>query len=242
MIHKEKGFTLIELLVVIAIIAILASILFPVFAKARAKALQAVCLSNLKQFATATQMYQDDYDQYMMPVYCPTYDWGGHMWHDLVNPYLKVAFKNKTTGVGVDAVSKLYRCPAAPEEEGEGTYNWYRSYGVNVYCGYGTYAVSTNRVKWPASTMRMTESWGVDGAGNIGGSTYAPMATYPSGWWEIQAPGWHNGMSSVLWIDGHVSAMRAEEVRLNDGAPDTDLNGTTLVGNVWARLSVAKPM
>ncbi len=62
---KRKGFTLIELLVVIAIIAILAAILFPVFAQAREKARQASCLSNLKQIGTATQMYAQDYDERM---------------------------------------------------------------------------------------------------------------------------------------------------------------------------------
>ena len=56
----KKGFTLIELLVVIAIIAILAAILFPVFAQAREKARQAGCLSNMKQIATAISMYADD--------------------------------------------------------------------------------------------------------------------------------------------------------------------------------------
>ncbi|MFP3905123.1 MAG: prepilin-type N-terminal cleavage/methylation domain-containing protein, partial [Armatimonadota bacterium] len=56
-----KGFTLIELLVVIAIIAILAAILFPVFARAREKARQSSCLSNVKQLATAHAMYVQDY-------------------------------------------------------------------------------------------------------------------------------------------------------------------------------------
>jgi prepilin-type N-terminal cleavage/methylation domain-containing protein/prepilin-type processing-associated H-X9-DG protein len=60
----RRGFTLIELLVVIAIIAILAAILFPVFAQAREKARQAVCTSNEKQIATATLMYMQDYDEY----------------------------------------------------------------------------------------------------------------------------------------------------------------------------------
>ncbi|HQK93807.1 MAG TPA: prepilin-type N-terminal cleavage/methylation domain-containing protein, partial [Armatimonadota bacterium] len=67
---KRHGFTLIELLVVIAIIAILAAILFPVFAKAREKARQASCNSNMKQIALAVDMYCADYDQtYPMSIY-----------------------------------------------------------------------------------------------------------------------------------------------------------------------------
>ena len=65
--QKRKGFTLIELLVVIAIIAILAAILFPVFARAREKARQVSCLSNLKQLGTSVMMYAQDYDEtYLM--------------------------------------------------------------------------------------------------------------------------------------------------------------------------------
>src|ERR1041384_7574575 len=61
--RKQDGFTLIELLVVIAIIAILAAILFPVFAQAREKARQTSCLSNTKQIGTAFMMYIQDYDE-----------------------------------------------------------------------------------------------------------------------------------------------------------------------------------
>ena len=67
MIQLKKGFTLIELLVVIAIIAILAAILFPVFAQAREKARATSCLSNCKQIGTAVQLYVDDYDETLPP-------------------------------------------------------------------------------------------------------------------------------------------------------------------------------
>jgi prepilin-type N-terminal cleavage/methylation domain-containing protein len=60
---RTRGFTLIELLVVIAIIAILAAILFPVFARAREAARQTSCLSNLKQLGSGVMMYQQDYDE-----------------------------------------------------------------------------------------------------------------------------------------------------------------------------------
>jgi prepilin-type N-terminal cleavage/methylation domain-containing protein/prepilin-type processing-associated H-X9-DG protein len=86
----RKGFTLIELLVVIAIIAILAAILFPVFAKAREKARQTSCLSNNKQFALAIMMYSQDYDE-MFP---PSTNWAGAVGlgetvADMVMPYIK---------------------------------------------------------------------------------------------------------------------------------------------------------
>jgi prepilin-type N-terminal cleavage/methylation domain-containing protein/prepilin-type processing-associated H-X9-DG protein len=75
--HRSRvsGFTLIELLVVIAIIAILAAILFPVFAKARQKAREVRCLANLKQIGMAFHIYANDYDQMLPNVMNATYGW-----------------------------------------------------------------------------------------------------------------------------------------------------------------------
>jgi len=83
----RRGFTLIELLVVIAIIAILAAILFPVFARAREKARQTSCLSNIKQIGLATLMYVQDYDERM-----PRFRGGNANdagVHKMIYPYMK---------------------------------------------------------------------------------------------------------------------------------------------------------
>lgn len=87
---KRKGFTLIELLVVIAIIAILAAILFPVFAKAREKARQATCSSNMKELALAILMYVQDYDEAIVPVYNDNYGVPNrYCWFEQTEPYIK---------------------------------------------------------------------------------------------------------------------------------------------------------
>jgi len=99
---KRRGFTLIELLVVIAIIAILAAILFPVFARAREKARQASCQSNLKQIATAFLMYAQDHDE-MFPDCLMGRDHGNwplmNAWSRCIMPYVKN--------------QQVFRCPSA---------------------------------------------------------------------------------------------------------------------------------
>jgi prepilin-type N-terminal cleavage/methylation domain-containing protein/prepilin-type processing-associated H-X9-DG protein len=89
--RDKQGFTLIELLVVIAIIAILAAILFPVFARAREKARQASCQSNLKQIGLACAMYSSDYDGRYVPVarWNSVTGGNGYWWSVLIQPYTK---------------------------------------------------------------------------------------------------------------------------------------------------------
>jgi len=94
--HRGRGpggFTLIELLVVIAIIAILAAILFPVFARAREAARKTSCLSNMKQIGLGLMMYTQDYDEtYPMAYFYPNgrnSSNGYHQWSGMIQPYVK---------------------------------------------------------------------------------------------------------------------------------------------------------
>ena len=98
--RKSQAFTLIELLVVIAIIAILAAILFPVFAKVREKARQTSCTSNLKQLGLAFMQYQQDSDEYLPPTFYGT----AQCWAGKIYPYVKSA--------------GVYHCP----DDSTGTY------------------------------------------------------------------------------------------------------------------------
>src|SRR5665647_1152703 len=146
MIRKREGFTLVELLVVIAIIAILAAILFPIFAKAREKAQQARCINNLKQMASAIELYEDDYTGCIMPASIGsgvpgtesgtnTKEFWGCMWGDLMDPYVK-QLKNKKSQSGQAGQSgELFTCPSAPTESAGWGVGWQmgKTYGYNSY-------------------------------------------------------------------------------------------------------------
>lgn len=114
---KNHGFTLIELLVVIAIIAILAAILFPVFAQAKAAAKKTVCLSNVKQLATSSFLYGSDYDDGLpdVPVYGSEVE--TYVYAAKLQPYVK-SFD-------------IWKCPASPYSEGSVQREVY-SYPISV--------------------------------------------------------------------------------------------------------------
>ncbi len=139
MVHRsKKGFTLIELLVVIAIIAILAAILFPVFAQARESARSSSCLSNTKQIGLAILQYVQDYDEFFPPamyeVYTtdPAYNkpdlpWGPWKnrhtgWDKLVQPYIKN--------------TQVFKCPSAtpgPDAQNAGADSSARTGAIQYY-------------------------------------------------------------------------------------------------------------
>lgn len=96
---RRTGFTLIELLIVIAIIAILAAILFPVFAQAREKARQTTCLSNMRQAGLGVLMYTQDYDETLPFAASNPPDLPLVMWYDLTEPYIKSGTKGTITQV-----------------------------------------------------------------------------------------------------------------------------------------------
>jgi prepilin-type N-terminal cleavage/methylation domain-containing protein len=115
-----RGFTLIELLVVIAIIAILAAILFPVFAQAREKARAISCLSNAKQVGTAIMMYAQDYDETIVPWFNRTgiarneYRDDLVSWVQLCQPYIKNGTPTRPTTTTFNNVQPngMFKCPS----------------------------------------------------------------------------------------------------------------------------------
>lgn len=109
----HRGFTLIELLVVVAIIAILAAVLFPVFAAAREKARAITCVSNLKQIGLGVLMYTQDFDEQY-----PQCSDGSYMqWYNMVQPYIKSGDLSNSLSYGRGGI---FHCPDFPPDYGQG--------------------------------------------------------------------------------------------------------------------------
>jgi prepilin-type N-terminal cleavage/methylation domain-containing protein len=179
-ITSRKGFTLIELLVVIAIIAILAAILFPVFAQARAAARKASCQSNARQIGLGTTMYVQDYDEIYPPYFdrvignCSSVKYAGAQkyWPELISPYIQ---KAKASGplnqATIADLSPVYRCPDAPYDPvaaKANAFGYNSSYGItdDIVFWWGPNNVCQDYtprgmpdVQVPANAVLFVETW-----------------------------------------------------------------------------------
>lgn len=239
--HLRAGFTLIELLVVIAIIAVLAAILFPVFAQARAKARQSTCTSNLRQVAMAAIQYSIDYDGYCLrfaasdsridknflgedvPIrgYAEAY-----YWQSLWLPYVK----NTQIFFCPDGDTNFRNAPRYVNTVGgKPIREIWGHYGVN-YEGLAKRRAPWNirgmaSVPTPAQTFLVMDSWSVSlavdgnddagrflGCGAVGsGNDVGIGFNLPVG--DPRRGDRHQGRINVAYVDGHVKSVGARELQ-----------------------------
>ena len=211
-VRKRTGFTLIELLVVIAIIAILAAILFPVFARARENARRASCQSNVKQILLGVFQYTQDYDEKYMPMYTndPARTPDIVYWPQLVEPYLKS--------------TQIYNCPSSSNTPYASIGSYYPHYGLNTdffeYNG-GTSGKAINLIDQPSATLIMADS-AANPRVNPEGYTLQPLYDNAPNWVQYR----HLETAIVGFADGHVKAMRRNSLQ----EKATTENGKTLTG------------
>ncbi len=223
--NQKKGFTLIELLVVIAIIAILAAILFPVFAQAREKARSISCLSNLKQIGEGVMMYVQDYDETCMSWGYPQAGLGGGgsgcngtptVWyHHLLYSYVKNW--------------DIFICPSTRWNNGAGCAFWPAqgsAYGDDKIHG-TSYAYNCRAIGCYCHTKGMAVLKRPSELAMLADGQWACMRPYlgPPGNGETATPGCgtgytdiHSGGVNVAFFDGHAKWMNSHKFWAKDQA------------------------
>lgn len=191
--EKNNGFTLIELLVVIAIIALLAAILFPVFARARENARKSSCSNNMKQIGLGILQYTQDYDE-VFPRRAYAYPSGEVRWQQVIMPYVKSV--------------QLFRCPSNTQGTNNtiGALEGYpaipRSYAYNCRYGDGDASLTPSQadVQKPGQKILVAEI------------ALTNWSDYGAPWWNGTG-NWDQGFAghlrtaNYLFGDGHVKAL-----------------------------------
>jgi prepilin-type N-terminal cleavage/methylation domain-containing protein/prepilin-type processing-associated H-X9-DG protein len=190
---RRSGFTLIELLVVIAIIAILAAILFPVFARAREKARQTSCLSNLKQIALAGLMYAQDYDERLVPFAAQS------AYPRKLFPWIMEPYMNNW---------QIWNCPSHTSEINPNDVNQYNTGGYGIaYPDLAHYLTSGGGMKMAAVQQPSMAVWFAD---NVDPWINTDVV---DGIYGNHLRARHNEICNISFVDGHAKAMPLNAVQ-----------------------------
>ncbi|MEN6404788.1 MAG: prepilin-type N-terminal cleavage/methylation domain-containing protein [Armatimonadia bacterium] len=222
MLSTRRGFTLIELLVVIAILAILAAILFPVFAKAREKARQSSCLSNVRQLGMAWLQYLQDYDETFAPHVTEREAPAGTP--DTAAARAQYSYQNKLLPYIKN--TQIFKCPSAPAWPSPAPGAWYNAdYGNNEneallpsasqqawYLANPDFGVNekvtVGQIASPANFLLIGDAGRSDGTASRGGMYPQPWAFNVTTQARMLAR--HNDGANAAYADGHAKWLRVE--------------------------------